>query len=85
MCTGLIPVSLFTIVGHIWIGGYDFFLNDTMYWLDDTPIEDGYTNWAPNEPDGGAQNCLYLRFSESWEWADNPESEDQYALCEIEQ
>ena len=67
-----------------WIGGRDRFGNDVYYWLNGTPVEDGYTNWAIAEPDGGSHDAMYIRHNENWEWADDPYSVHNYVLCEID-
>ena len=44
----------------IWIGAWDKYNNDVFYWLDGTPVSNGYTNWnrASGEPDEGSDNYV---------------------------
>ena len=71
------------ISDRTWIGAYDQFNDDVMFWLDGSAVNQGYTNWLKGQPDGGNHDCLYLKYDENWQWADFPRRSKFYALCEI--
>ena len=70
--------------GDVWIGAYDLFGTDDFYWLDGTPIEDGYTNFDDGEPDGGTSDAIYMESSSGFTWYDTTVTSDVFVLCEID-
>ena len=56
--------------------------NDTMYWLDGTPVDNGYTNYYEPEIDGGDDNALFMDGTFDWQWGDFPPHDVQPFLCE---
>ncbi len=70
-----------TGVINYWLGAKDMFQNDTFYWLDDTTLDDGFTNWDPAEPHDGDEDGIVLHTSD-WQWV-NIKLDGQYNfLCE---
>ena len=66
----------------VYIGGFDIYTNDTLYWLDGTAIDDGYTNYCCLN--GGGENALYM-YSNDWTWGDVVgEFGEAYFLCEVD-
>ena len=74
----------FSPLGDVWIGAYDLFGNDDFYWLDGQPIEDGYTNFDDNEPDGGTSDALFMESTQGFTWYDTTVTADCYVMCEID-
>ena len=64
------------------IGGYDIFGNDTFYWLDGTPVADGYTNFIESEVNGGTEDAMFLDDTFDWQWGDYPPEYAHPFLCE---
>ena len=65
----------------MYIGGFDINGNDTLYWLDGTAIEDGYTNYCCLN--GGEEDALYM-YSTDWTWGDVLTIWNAYFLCEMD-
>ncbi len=66
-----------------WIGGYDRDESDIFYWVDNTQLEDGYTNWAGNNPTHGSENYVAIgnTMSTNGEWYDFTRT-GKHFLCE---
>ena len=81
---------LYISAGEIWIGAWDKYSNNTLYWVDGTRVLDSYTHWASQEPDGGIGKYVYVhsgsqqtwrRSNWHWKWIHNRWLSYQY-LCE---
>ena len=74
--------KLFSLLGYIFIGGCDRDQNDIHYWLDDTLVEDYFTNWSSGQPNHGSSNHLATSHKNSWRWNDITMGHATYFLCE---
>ncbi len=63
------------------MGAFDLFGDDSLYWLDGTPLADGFTNLDPDNS-GGDQDALYLNPFLAWLWSDIDETNSLLYLCE---
>ena len=64
---------------NVWIGATDVDVEGEWKWIDNTPVEAGYTNWASGQPtlgfDGSDDNdCVRARktFGDAQWFATNP-------------
>ncbi len=73
-------IHLYISGSDVWIGAWDKYNNDVLYWLDGTRVRDGYTNWAGGNPDGGRDNCVEI-YSGNMKWYDSYGT--SYYLCEL--
>ncbi len=66
----------------IWIGAADWYDNNTYYWMDGTPIDDGYTYWIPGYP-MHMSNLVATACEFAWQWTDlTSDIMELYYLCE---
>ena len=83
LCKYLKSFQLILVSDYVWIGGYDIYDNDTFYWLDGTPMADGYTNFC--HTDGRNDNGVIILpqcGEPDWGWGDWPEDDPYYYICE---
>ena len=54
--------------GRAWIGLKKNTTDFKWYWVDDTPLEGQYKNWAPGEPNngGGHEDCGHFIINRKW-------------------
>ncbi len=77
-------LSAFTAGGSFWlyIGGYDIYNEKINRWMDSTPVDTGFQNWADFEPDD--VNEYYMGISRTdGVWADNLGMATQNYICEL--
>ena len=74
---------MYLFSAFIFIRAYDLYGNDTMYWLDGTAVDSGYTNYNEESINGGDEDALYMDNSFGWEWGDYYPAELQTFLCEM--
>ncbi len=74
----------------VWIGAHDRDRNDVHYWLDDTDVEDSYTNWGYLQPGDSNFNWVCLlnwdsSYYSRWQWADVIDAHyESYFFCEAD-
>ena len=66
---------------YVWIGGYDFYDNDTYYWLDGARLDAGYTNYDEDGMDGDNEDALMMYYYD-WTWFTDIITTEKAALCE---
>ncbi len=68
----------------IWLGGYDRDNTDVYFWVDDTQLDDGYTNWYRTQPNHGSNTYVNMGNLNSYDgvWFDAAESQTGHFLCE---
>ena len=77
--------SVFCILGsQSWLGGFDWFGNNTFYWLNGDRVEDGYTHWMSTEPDHGTSDGMIISKDWSYEWGDIAPANTRQFTCQLD-
>jgi len=81
---------VFRLMPGTWLGATDEAVEDTWVWVTGLPLEPGYTNWAPGEPndahdpDWAPDGEDYATYTESGTWNDISGDNDLPFVCESE-
>ncbi len=66
-----------------WIGAWEKYNDDKYYWLDGTPVRNGYTNWKRGQPNSrGSSNHTYMCIGPLGWWYDSS-PQLFYYMCEV--
>ncbi|CAH1239457.1 CLEC10A [Branchiostoma lanceolatum] len=67
-----------------WFGLTDQVQEGTFVWEDGTPLGNGWSDWAPEQPDDyqSAEDCVHWTADQGYMWNDYPCSENTYYVCE---
>ena len=71
-----------TVLLDTWLGAYDKHGDDVFYWVDDTLVSAGYTNWYEDQPSHGDDDYMYFGVSYDYQWLDAPSNAFMRVFCE---